>query len=56
MLRLYVFWTLTNHSKSEASHEGQILGKTMRFQKCHGEQGEAKNVYWSWTLIGRDML
>lgn len=55
-LRLSVFWTLTNHSKLEASHGGQILGETMRFQKCHGEQAGAKNVCWFWTPICHGVL
>ena len=35
--QLSVFWTLTNHGKSEASHERRFLGKTMRLENCHGE-------------------
>ena len=49
-------WILTDYNKSEASHEDQIFGKTMRFRKCHGKQSKAQNLCLPWTSINHDAL
>ena len=50
----FKLWQITAYL--EAADERWFLGKTMRFEDCHGEQGGAKNMCRAWALIGCDML